>query len=194
MTAHHDLSASEIDPQDLGPKSPISQQRGTIVDQSKRSMKGLLHSQDKTAEDDIMTYQPDLEKLFNIADEVTNSLGKMKMRYKDPFGRDQPSPYGSQQNFKDDISLKEGEVTPKALTEINRQLFPNTAINSRIRERNNPINSQERWAESLEAVVYPHEQATDQDSDGARYDDELMEATQERAHIMSKKQRHEVNR
>ena len=57
-----------MDPRELEPKSPISsQQQITNISSAKGSNLGLLTSQ-KTIDDDILSYQPDLEKIFNISD------------------------------------------------------------------------------------------------------------------------------
>ena len=57
-----------MDPRELEPKSPISsQQHITNISSAKGSNLGLLTSQ-KTIDDDILSYQPDLEKIFNISD------------------------------------------------------------------------------------------------------------------------------
>ena len=61
------------------------------------------------------------------------------------------------------------------MTEKNTPLFPNQRIESRSIASNKLVDSQERWAESLEAIIGPLDKATEE-TDHEVKDDELMTA------------------
>ena len=61
------------------------------------------------------------------------------------------------------------------MTEKNTPLFPNQRIESRSIASNKLVDSQERWAESLEAIIGVADKATEE-TDHEVKEDELMTA------------------